>query len=309
MKKGSIKFTLIALLLAVAMMLSGCDFIDELLSSMLGGYEAPISLSEIPEFSGEPFVVINGGVPFFEESELTTESYEHYSELDELGRCQVAMACIGIDIMPTEVRGDIQNIKPTGWHSVQYDCVSGKNLYNRCHLIGYQLTGENDNEKNLITGTRYMNWDGMYDFETMVADYIEDTENHVMYRVTPIFDGYDLVARGVLMEAYSVEDNGGLQFNVYCYNNQPGVVINYFDGTSYLNGETPPPAVEEDEGGSEDSGVNGDVTYILNVNTKKFHKTSCASAASTKPQNKADTTKTREQLVSEGYSACGICKP
>ena len=273
---------------------------------------APISLSEIPEFSGDPYVEINGNVPFFTEEEITTESYESYAELDALGRCGAAMACIGKDLMPTEDRGDIANVKPTGWKQAQYDCVSGGNLYNRCHLIGYQLTGENDNEKNLITGTRFMNWDGMVDFENMIADYIKDTGNHVMYRVTPIFENYDLVARGVLMEAYSVEDNGeGIQFCVYCYNNQPGVCIDYYDGTSWLDGDTPP-AKDEGTGDGDETGNpdNGGATYVLNTSSKKVHLPDCRYARDMKEENKQETTKSLEELIEQdGYAACGTCKP
>ena len=193
------------------------------------------SVEEIPEFSAEAYVAINGNVPFFEPEEITAESYEYYSELDELGRCGVTEACIGIDIMPTEDRGDIGSVKPSGWQSVKYDIVDGKYLYNRCHLIGFQLAGENANKKNLITGTRYLNIEGMLPFENLVADYVQETENHVMYRVTPIFEGDELVARGVVMEGYSVEDEGeGVCFCVYAYNAQPGIVIDYATGESAL---------------------------------------------------------------------------
>ena len=166
--------------------------------------EGAESVEEIPEFSDVAYVAVNGNVPFFMPEEITDESYEYYSELDELGRCGVTMACIGVDIMPTEDRGEIGSVKPTGWQSVKYDCVDGKYLYNRCHLIGFQLAGENANKKNLITGTRYLNIEGMLPFENLVADYVQETENHVMYRVTPLFDGDNLVAHGVLMEGWSV---------------------------------------------------------------------------------------------------------
>ena len=191
-----------------------------------------ITLDEIPQYSGEPFVVINSGQPYFEEAELVTSSYETYGELDALGRCTVTMACIGRDIMPTESRGDISSVKPTGWVQNFYDNVDGGALYNRAHLIGFQLTGENANKQNLITGTRYFNVEGMLPFENMVADYLREfRDNHVMYRVTPIFQGDDLVARGVLMEAKSVEDGGeGICYCVYIYNVQPGVVIDYATG-------------------------------------------------------------------------------
>ena len=191
------------------------------------------SLEEIPPWSGEAYVAVNGNIPFFVEEEYTTESYEFYSELDELGRCGMTMACIGIDIMPTEERGNIGSVKPSGWQSVKYDCVDGKYLYNRCHLIGFQLCGENANKRNLITGTRYLNIEGMLPFEDMVADYVKETENHVLYRVTPIFNGDDLVAEGVLLEGWSVEDNGeDICFCVYAYNAQPGIIIDYATGDS-----------------------------------------------------------------------------
>lgn len=181
------------------------------------------SLSDIPAFSGSPYVIVNDNTPYFSDEELSTTSFEDYSELDSLGRCGAAYASIGQDIMPTEKRGPIGHIKPSGWQTIKYDFVDGKYLYNRCHLIGFQLSAENDNEKNLITGTRYMNVDGMLPFENMVADYVKETGNHVQYRVTPIYDGDNPVATGVLMEGKSVEDAGeGVLFNVFCYNAQPG---------------------------------------------------------------------------------------
>lgn len=195
--------------------------------------EGAESIEEIPPFSDVAYVAVNDNVPFFMPEEITDESFEEYAELDELGRCGVTMACIGIDIMPTEDRGEIGSVKPSGWQSVKYDCVEGKYLYNRCHLIGFQLAGENANKRNLITGTRYLNIEGMLPFENLVADYVKETKNHVMYRVTPLFDGDDLVAHGVLMEGYSVEDAGeGVQFCVYAYNAQPGIVIDYQTGNS-----------------------------------------------------------------------------
>lgn len=197
--------------------------------------EGAESLEEIPEFSDTAYVAVNGNVPFFMPEEITDESYEYYAELDELGRCGVTMACIGVDIMPTEDRGEIGSVKPTGWQSVKYDIVEGKYLYNRCHLIGFQLAGENANKKNLITGTRYLNIEGMLPFENLVADYVKETKNHVLYRVTPLFDGDNLVAHGVLMEGYSVEDEGeGVCFCVYAYNAQPGIEIDYATGDSRL---------------------------------------------------------------------------
>lgn len=192
------------------------------------------SLDTLPEYSGNPYVVVNDNTPFFTEADKTTASFEQYGELDSLGRCTTAYANVGKDLMPTEKRGSIGSVKPTGWQIAKYDNVDGKYLYNRCHLIGYQLTAENANKKNLITGTRYLNVNGMLPFENMVADYIKETNNHVLYRVTPVFIGDNLVASGVLMEAESVEDNGeGILFNVYCYNVQPGIVIDYATGDSH----------------------------------------------------------------------------
>lgn len=196
------------------------------------------SLDDIPAFSGEPYVVLNNNLPYFTEEDMTTASFELYGDLDELGRCSAAYANVGSDLMPTEKRGSISSVKPSGWHSVQYDHVDGKSLYNRCHLIGYQLTGENANKKNLITGTRYLNVDGMLPFENMVADYVKETNNHVLYRVTPIFQSDYLVADGVEMEAWSVEDDGeGICFHIFAYNVQPGVTIDYATGESWLSEE------------------------------------------------------------------------
>ncbi|MCR5153625.1 MAG: DNA/RNA non-specific endonuclease [Lachnospiraceae bacterium] len=201
--------------------------------------KAPVSLSDIPAYSGASYAVLNNDVPYFENKTYTT-SFEFYGELDELKRCTTCYVNVGKDVMPTEERGDIGSVKPTGWHTVKYDCVDGKYLYNRCHLIGYQLTAENANKQNLITGTRYLNIVGMLYFENEVANYVKETGNHVLYRVTPYFEGEDLVAKGVLMEAWSVEDNGkGVCFCAFAYNVQPGVVIDYATGESRL-------ATEED---------------------------------------------------------------
>ena len=197
-----------------------------------------ISINEIPAYTGNAYAVINNSIPYFTDNELSAASYEYYSDLDSLGRCGVCVASIGQDIMPTEERGEIGSVKPTGWQTVKYPgIVDGNYLYNRCHLIGYQLSGENANVNNLITGTRYMNVDGMLPFENMVADFVKETGNHVMYRVTPVFDGDNLVADGVLIEAESVEDNGqGILFNVFCYNIQPGITIDYATGNSAEDG-------------------------------------------------------------------------
>lgn len=193
------------------------------------------SLEDIPEYLDSPYVAVNDNVPYFTENDLTSKSFEEYPDQDELGRCGAVWACIGREIMPTEERGSIGHVRPAGWHTIKYDIIDGLYLYNRCHLIGYQLAGENANVNNLITGTRYLNVVGMLPFENEVADYVEETNNHVMYRVTPIYVGTELVARGVLMEAYSVEDNGaGVCYNVYVYNVQPGIGIDYSNGNSWL---------------------------------------------------------------------------
>lgn len=222
-----------ALYLAMFLVVCGVWFFQQ--TALRAPAEAAVALEDVPAYSGEPYVEINGNVPEFEEKDLVTDSFELYSALDYLGRCGPAYANIGPDLMPTEPRGDISSVKPSGWVQAQYDVVDGGSLYNRCHLIGYQLTGENANEKNLITGTRYMNVDGMLPFENMVADYVQETGNHVLYRVTPVFQGTDLVAQGVQMEAQSVEDGGeGVCYNVFCYNVQPGVTIDYGTGESAL---------------------------------------------------------------------------
>ena len=266
-----------------------------------------IDLSNIPAFSGEPHVAINDNIPDFTDADLTSSSFEEYSSLDSLGRCGIAYACIGTDLMPTEDRGSIGQVKPSGWHTVKYACVDGKYLYNRCHLISYQLTAENANENNLITGTRYLNMEGMLPFENMVADYIKETGNHVLYRVTPIFEGNNLVASGVQMEAKSVEDNGeGILYNVYCYNSQPGVGINYATGDSWLDGET---TESQDSISQSGSSENSKVTYILNTNSYKFHVSSCSSINQMSESNKQKFTGSRDEVVAMGYDPCGRCNP
>ena len=220
--------------------------------------EVTISVADIPAYAGDPYVTINDNVPQFLETDLATSSYEYYSDLDDLDRCGVVYACIGTDLMPTEERGNIGSVKPSGWHTVKYDIVDGKYLYNRCHLIGYQLSGENANINNLITGTRYLNVEGMLPFENMVADYVKETGNHVLYRVAPVFEGDNLVASGVQIEAQSVEDQGeGILFNVYCYNVQPGVTIDYATGDSVLaeNAEAQNNTATSNDGASQQNAV------------------------------------------------------
>lgn len=256
-------------------------------------------------YQGEPYVVINDNNPDFTEADMTTVSFESYGELDVLGRCTTAFANIGKDLMPAEKRGSIREVKPTGWQTAKYDNVDGKYLYNRCHLIGYQLTGENANAKNLITGTRYLNVDGMLPFENMVADYIKETGNHVLYRVTPVFSGDNLVASGVQMEAESVEDNGdGILFNVYCFNAQPGIAIDYATGNSHQDN-----SIVADASKSTTAAEANVQTYVLNTNTKKFHKESCNSAKSMDASNKKIYTGSRQEIIDMGYEACGVCKP
>ena len=251
----------------------------------------------VPAYSGQAYTAINGNVPFFDPAAYESSSFETYDELDSLGRCTGAFACIGVDLMPTGERGSISQVKPSGWQTAEYDIVDGGYLYNRCHLIGYQLTAENANELNLITGTRYMNVDGMLPFENMTADYIKETGNHVLYRVTPLFVGDDLVARGVLMEGWSMEDEGeGICFNVFVYNIQPGITIDYSSGASRLSDSSSENAEES-------------MTYILNTNTRKFHLPSCTNAADIKEENRQTFTGSRDELIAEGYSPCGNCSP
>ncbi len=286
------KIRLAVLFLAVLVLLSSCAGVP----SSGAEPDGVVTVDTVPEFSGQAYVALYDNVPNFTAADLVTESYEFYSPLDALGRCGKVVACVGIDIMPTEDRGSIGQVKPSGWQTVKYDHVDGKYLYNRCHLIGFQLTGENANEQNLITGTRYLNVEGMLPFENMIADYVKETENHVVYRVTPIFDGNNLVARGVVMEAMSVEDNGeGIQFHVYAYNNQPGVTIDYATGNSWLSGEP-------------NIGTN-EVGYVLNTNSKKIHLPTCNQIDSIKENNKKTTAYSKAVLIEQGYSPCKNCNP
>lgn len=294
-----------------------------------------VSLDAIPAYDGKAYVAVNNNEPFFTDSDMTTTAFENYSDLDSLGRCGVAYANICKEIMPTEKRGKIGMIKPSGWHTVKYDVIKDRYLYNRCHLIGYQLAGENANTKNLITGTRYLNVEGMLPFENLVADYVNNTGNHVLYRVTPMFSGGNLVANGVLIEAKSVEDNGGgILFNVYCYNVQPGVGINYENGDSWLDGTTPQnegsqssagsvagasagesgsssSTTGSSSSGSDSSAAENSVSDSSNSETmvhitatgKKYHRAGCRTL------KKSDTEVTLDEAKSMGLSPCGICNP
>lgn len=306
---------LISVLLAFAPVLSGC-------ATNTDAVTITTDMTAL-EYTGAAYVTINGNQPDFDDDDFKSKSYEHYSELDSLGRAGVAEANIGIDIMPTEERGKIGNIKPSGWQTVKYDFVDGKYLYNRCHLIGYQLSGENANEKNLITGTRYMNVEGMLPFENMVADFVEDNDMHVLYRVTPVYDGDNLLASGVQIEACSMEDKGaGICFNVFCFNVQPGVTIDYATGESRADSSVST-ADKTDNSDTEEIGASAEnepkneseeqsnttVSYILNTNSMKFHYPDCSGAKKMKEENKKESSQSREEIINMGYSPCGTCKP
>lgn len=278
-------------------------------------------LAIVPEYNGQPYAMLNDNTPYFTKDDLTTQSFEYYSELDDLGRCGTAYASIGKDLMPTEKRGPIGAVKPSGWHTVKYNgIVDGNYLYNRCHLIGYQLTGENANTQNLITGTRYLNTVGMLTIENMVANYVRCSGNHVLYRVTPIFAGNNLLASGVLMEGYSVEDNGkGICFNVYAYNVQPGISINYVNGDSELaikdaknnavKPESKSQSVKKQDQIVVPAQESGNTDYVLNTNTKKFHYPTCSSVGDMKEKNKEYYSGDRATVIKRGFVPCKRCNP
>ncbi|MCM1499760.1 MAG: DNA/RNA non-specific endonuclease [Clostridium sp.] len=304
MKSKRLQIFLVAAFCILGLGVSGCERArdSEPSSADIQGNIAGVNFPE--GHADSAYVVLNDNIPVFSEEEIATESYEQYSELDDLGRCGTAFACVGIDLMPVEERGNIGQVKPSGWHTIKYDIVDGKYLYNRCHLIGYQLSGENANEKNLITGTRYLNVVGMLPFEDMVADYVTETQNHVMYRVTPVFEENNLLASGVQMEAYSVEDSGkGISFNVFVYNRQPGIIIDYKTGESYLDEaysqEKQETAVKQSENRK----------YVININTMRFHLPDCDSVNQMKEENRKDYEGTREYLIENGYVPCGNCRP
>ena len=303
-----------------------------------------IDIKSIPEYTDKPFVPINNNTPFFLSTDLVTESFEHYSNLDTLGRCGFAFANIGKDIMPTTKRESISHITPSGWKSVEYDNIEGNYLYNRSHLIGFQLSGENANDKNIITGTRFFNVNGMLPFENMVADYIKETNNHVLYRVTPIFENDNLIANGVLIEAKSVEDNGqGVLFNVFVYNVQPDITIDYKTGDSHLtnpvsnNNDVTTNKVNESIENTSDSTKNTEykdttssnntvsnsnvvendyseettshihTTYVLNTDSKKIHLPSCRTIKKLKPSNRAESDAPISEIKAQGYTPCKVC--
>lgn len=293
---------LLCFLLLINLGITGCSNLTIQHDVQIQSGSCADNADEVSEFLGSPYEIINGNVPEFDEEDYTTEPFEKYSKLDSLGRCGTAFANVCKEIMPTEKRGEIGMIKPSGWHTVKYDIVDGMYLYNRCHLIGYQLSGENANEENLITGTRYMNTQGMLPFEDMVDDYVDATDNHVLYRVTPVYEGNNLVADGVQMEGWSVEDNGaGICFNVFVYNVQPGVDIDYATGESSLSEETA--SCRQNNGSEYDGG------YILNTNTKKFHYKDCKSAGDISSENKEVSHEDRQTVINRGYKPCGRCRP
>ena len=282
-----------------------------------------ISYRDVPAFEGNPYVYVNEGEPTFTDAQRSAAAgTEEYGELDDLGRCTTTFAVVGPETQPTEERGSIGDVKPSGWQMAKYDFVEGKYLFNRCHLLGYQLTGENANVRNLITGTRYLNIQGMLPFENAVADYVDATNNHVLMAVVPIFEGDELVARGVQMMAESVEDGGeGVSFNVFCYNVQPGVVINYATGENMAEEDaTPLPDVsgadesaQEDKSSADSSTPAGEekgvADYVLNTNSKKFHVPSCSSVKQMKDKNREDVKDTRENILNKGYDPCKRCNP
>lgn len=312
MKRKSLRALALLLLLSLVFALTSCFAPPTEEPTPPAGVPEPTpppitDLSSVPEFSGQAYVSINGGVPYFTEGDITATSYESYSQLDSLGRCGTAMASVGRDLMPTEPReGSLSSVTPSGWMNKSYSIIDGGYLYNRAHLIGWQLTAETTNRQNLITGTRFMNVSGMLPFENLVADYIKETNNHVMYRVTPIYKGNNLVASGVLMEALSVEDGGAeISFCVYVYNNQPGIMIDYATGDSKLDDGVPFP-----EPGTGLPGGDGvEFAYVLNTSTKKVHKPTCHHAAGIADSIKEYTNLTLAELTAAGYSTCGTCKP
>ncbi len=335
---GITEYIFCVLILVIAVSLAGCSLIRsaKMRDSDNSDY---VVLDEIPEWSGSPYVEINGNSPDFDDDEIRwaeqnaaadgEEAPEIFTEMDRYGRCGAAVACVGPETMPDGERGPIGMIRPSGWRLDKYDFIdNGGYLYNRCHLIGWQLTGQNAEERNLITGTRYMNTEGMLPLENRVAEYVRSTGNHVLYRVTPMFRGKDLVARGVDIEAYSLEDGGkGVSYNVYCYNVQPGVKIDYRTGKNKLDEATLPESADadqkepetdtedaEDRSGSKDTPaadleIPDGVTYILNNNTMRFHRTDCKGARDILEHNREWFYGSREEAIEEGYVPCGMCQP
>lgn len=303
-----------------------------------------VNTHHIKAYHGIPFVLLNDNIPEFQEGDLVTEAYQKFSPLDSLGRTGPGIACLGSETFPREKRGSLGDVRPSGWHTVRYDdLIEDRYLYNRCHVIGYQLGGDNATPENLFTGTRYLNMNSMLFFENMVASFLRDNKSsHVMYRVTPVFDGSDLVASGVQMEAYSVEDHGkGVSFNVYLYNVQPGVIIDYSTGESKRDSTsasidimtcseaydmlTSPDQrilkLDLNEDASDYAARSRSIisepkrdqpskaAYVLNTNTKKFHRPECSSVYDIKDKNRKEFFGTREEAISAGYVPCKRCKP
>ena len=281
---------LLAAVLSALSLLSGC-------ADTTSVYQPPyIDLDVIPAWDGEPWLIVDGNTPGFTEADLTTEAFERYSALDALGRCGSAYACVSQALLADDNRGSLASVTPTGWVNREYDFIDGKYLYNRCHLLGFQLTGNDASKRNLITGTRYLNIQGMLPYENQVADHVKENGHHVLYRVTPRFRENELVCRGVQMEAYCVEcgSDDPFMFHVFCYNVQPGVLIDYETGESEFS----------------EIGLNSEKkTYILNTASKKFHDPKCANAENISDKNREKIKCTREELIYRGYEPCGICKP
>ena len=281
---------LLAAVLAALSLLCGC-------ADTISVSQPPyIDLDAIPVWDGEPWLIVDGNTPGFTEADLTTEAFERYSALDALGRCGSAYACVSQALLADENRGSLASVTPTGWVNREYDFIDGKYLYNRCHLLGFQLTGNDASKRNLITGTRYLNIQGMLPYENQVADHVKENGHHVLYRVTPRFREDELVCRGVQMEAYCVEcgSDDPFMFHVFCYNVQPGVLIDYETGESEFS----------------EIGLNSEKkTYILNTASKKFHDPKCANAESISDKNREKLKCTREELIYRGYEPCGVCKP
>lgn len=315
--------------IVLAMPLAGCEaFPFDVFGTVNSAGTAPewFDPASVPDYDGAPSVEVNGNVPAFEDEDFSRGPFEEYSPLDKLGRCGTAFACIGEETLPTEARGSVGSFRPSGWQLDKYEWVDQKYLYNRCHLIGWQLAAENDNELNLITGTRSMNTQGMLPYENLVARFVYDTGFHVLYRVTPVFEGRNLVASGVLMEAESVEDNGaGVRFCVWCYNVEPGVRIDYATGKSKADGtiesEPSPSTATSAPSSSKESepaftipgddlrADAADATYILNTSSGKFHLPTCSSVGDIRAYNKFAFNGTREQAIDLGFKPCGACKP
>lgn len=301
-KSNPLKLIITIIAALIILLTQGVDGLMDLLIEAPEPEETSpyISLDAIPEYDGSPYVVIDSNVPGFTTENFTYEAFETFAHLDDLGRCGTTYANVCQELMPTESRGDISSVYPSGWDNNPYDFVDGEYLYNRCHLIGFQLTGENANERNLVTGTRYMNVQGMLPFENMVADHVKEEDHHVLYRVTPIFAGTNLVCDGVQMEALCVEcaetpdPDDDFGFHVFCYNVQPGVEIDYATGANWE-------AVRNYDGPEYD--------YILNTSSKKFHSADCSNGQEMTGSNRSDVTCTRQELIDKGYKPAGCCNP